>query len=178
MPRYRLLLVGLLLCLSGAGGWYLFGSAPEYPAAEPRLSVGQALGGEVAGFARADRQREFRFPDDHGPHPAYRTEWWYYTGNLQSAAGRHFGFQLTFFRTALNAPRGQPERASAWGTRDVSMAHFAVSDVAAGQFHVFQRFQSCGARSGGCVGPALSRLARRLVCGRGYGSALVHAALG
>ncbi len=140
MPRYRLLLAGLLLCLSGAGGWYLFGSAPEYPAAEPRLSVGRALGGDVAGFARADRQREFRFPDDHGPHPAYRTEWWYYTGNLQSAAGRHFGFQLTFFRTALTAPHGQPERASAWGTRDVSMAHFAVSDVAAGQFHVFQRF--------------------------------------
>ncbi len=140
MPRHRLLLVGLLLCLSGAGGWYLFGSSPEYPVAEPRLSLGQALGGDIAGFARADRPREFRFPDDHGPHPAYRTEWWYYTGNLRSAAGRHFGFQLTFFRTALTAPHGQPQRASAWSAQDVYMAHFALSDVSAGQFHVFQRF--------------------------------------
>ena len=40
-------------------------------------------------------------PRDHGPHPEYATEWWYYTGNLESADGRHFGFQLTFFRSAL-----------------------------------------------------------------------------
>ena len=135
-------IVGILLlvaALVGVGQWYLAGQASDYMAAEPRLSLSQALGGELAGFARADRPRVFRFPDDHGPHPAYRTEWWYYTGNLKSAAGRHFGFQLTFFRTALKAPTDRIRRASAWGTQDVYMAHFALSDVAAQRFHAFQR---------------------------------------
>ncbi len=135
-------IVGILLLVAvlvGVGQWYLAGQASNYMAAEPRLSLSQALGGELAGFARADRPRVFRFPDDHGPHPAYRTEWWYYTGNLKSAAGRHFGFQLTFFRTALKAPTDRIGRTSAWGTRDVYMAHFALSDVAAQRFHAFQR---------------------------------------
>lgn len=135
-------IVGILLLvavLGGGGKWYLAGQVSDYTAVEPRLSLGQALGGELAGFARADRPREFRFPDDHGPHPAYRTEWWYYTGNLKSATGRHFGFQLTFFRTALKAPTDRARRASAWGTQDVYMAHFALSDVAAQRFHAFQR---------------------------------------
>ena len=136
-------IVGILLMVAvlvGAGRWYLVGQAPDYKIMEPRLSLGQVLGGEPAGFARADRPREFRFPDDYGPHPAYRTEWWYYTGNLKAAEGRHFGFQLTFFRTALNAPTERAGRASAWGTQDVYMAHFALSDVATHRFHAFQRF--------------------------------------
>ena len=132
-----ILLLGAVLV--GAGQWYLAGQAFDDTAAAPRLSLSQALGGELAGFARADRPREFRFPDDHGPHPAYRTEWWYYTGNLKSAAGRHFGFQLTFFRTALKAPADRVERTSAWGTQDVYMAHFALSDVATPRFYTFQR---------------------------------------
>ncbi len=135
-------IVGILLLVAvlvGVGQWYLAGQASDYIAAEPRLSLSQALGGGLAGFARADRPRVFRFPDDHGPHPAYRTEWWYYTGNLKSAAGRHFGFQLTFFRTALKAPTDRVGRTSAWGTQDVYMAHFALSDVAAQRFHAFQR---------------------------------------
>ena len=135
-------IVGILLTLAllvWAGQWYLVGQAPDHMTTEPRLSLGQALGGDLAGFARADRPRELRFPDDHGPHPAYRTEWWYYTGNLKSVEGRHFGFQLTFFRTALNAPPDQTGRTSAWGTQDVYMAHFALSDVAAQRFHASQR---------------------------------------
>src|SRR5207237_213339 len=47
------------------------------------VSVARALtGGDDAGFARALRPRPLAFPPDHGPHPAFRTEWWYYTGNL------------------------------------------------------------------------------------------------
>ena len=135
-------IMGILLTLAvlvWVGQWYLVGQAPDYTITEPRLSLNQALGEGLAGFARADRPREFQFPDDHGPHPAYRTEWWYYTGNLKSAEGRHFGFQLTFFRTALNAPTDRAGRTSAWGMQDVYMAHFALSDVAAQRFHAFQR---------------------------------------
>src|SRR5262245_36728510 len=92
--------------------------------AEPRarLSAVQAAAG-AAGFARATAPRPFAFPRDHGPHPEYATEWWYYTGNLDSEDGRHFGFQLTFFRSAL-APAA-PARASDWATTNIYMAHFS-----------------------------------------------------
>ena len=64
------------------------------------------LGGEGGdGFARATEPREFVFPADHGSHPEYRTEWWYFTGNLATTSGRHFGFELTFFRYALAPAR-------------------------------------------------------------------------
>lgn len=75
------------------------------------------------------------FPQDHGPHPAYRTEWWYYTGNLESDAGRRFGYQLTFFRSRLRPDADEsPETASAWRTPHLFLAHAAVSDPATGRF--------------------------------------------
>lgn len=92
---------------------------------------------DQAGFARAMAPRPIAFPGDAGPHPAYQTEWWYYTGNLADAAGARYGFQLTFFRRAL-APAA-PKRPSAWGTNQVYLAHFAVTDVAGGAFHSAER---------------------------------------
>src|SRR5204863_2426117 len=112
-----------------------------WPSARPRIeatvAVREALADDRAGFTRALAPRALSFPSDHGPHPEFRTEWWYYTGNLRTAAGRHFGFQLTFFRIAL-AP-GAVVRASAWATRQLYFAHFAVSDVAGARFHAFRR---------------------------------------
>jgi predicted secreted hydrolase len=91
------------------------------------------LGDDVTqGFAEARQPRRFEFPRDHGSHPEFRTEWWYYTGNLLAADGRHFGFELTFFRYAL-APK-PPESPSAWATTQVWMAHFAVTDTRNGRF--------------------------------------------
>ncbi len=112
-----------------------------WPSAGPRIeatvAVREALAEDRAGFARALVPRALSFPSDHGPHPDFRTEWWYYTGNLRTAAGRRFGFQLTFFRIAL-AP-GAVVRASAWATRQLYFAHFAVSDTAGGRFHAVSR---------------------------------------
>ena len=108
---------------------------------DPRasLSVSGALTAtDDRGYARALAPRELHFPADHGPHPEFRTEWWYYTGNLATAEGRRFGFQLTFFRSAL-AP-GMPARSSAWATRQAWLAHFTVSDVQGGRFHSFERW--------------------------------------
>jgi predicted secreted hydrolase len=103
------------------------------------LSVAGALRMENdQGYARAIEPRELRFPEDHGPHPDFRTEWWYYTGNLSTRDGRRFGFQLTFFRSAL-AP-SMPERSSIWATRQVYLAHFTVSDVEGGRFPSFERW--------------------------------------
>jgi predicted secreted hydrolase len=66
------------------------------------MDLQRILGGaDIAGYARASAPRAFEFPRDHGPHPEFRTEWWYFTGNLQTGNGRRFGYQLTFFRIAL-----------------------------------------------------------------------------
>jgi predicted secreted hydrolase len=100
------------------------------------------LGAEADdGFARATAPREFVFPADHGSHPEYRTEWWYFTGNLADERGRHFGFELTFFRYALAPPAsGVPgARDSAWRTEEVWMAHFAITDTEKGRFIARER---------------------------------------
>lgn len=114
---------------------------PRWNAAGPvraRLSVASALSAPPAeGFARAEEPHAFVFPHDHGPHPEFRTEWWYWTGNLVTASGRHFGFQLTFFRTAL-APKALP-RESAWATNQVYMAHFALTDTRSERFRAWAR---------------------------------------
>lgn len=88
-------------------------------------------------FARATTPRAFRFPADHAGHPEYRTEWWYFTGNVTGESGRHYGFELTFFRYAL-AP-SSPERESAWSTRQIFMAHLAVTDTSAGELIAEER---------------------------------------
>ncbi len=92
----------------------------------------------ATGYALVTEPDAVTFPTDLGPHPNYRTEWWYYTGNLQTAAGRDFGFQLTFFRRALTAE--ETAAANDWQTRQVYMAHFTVSDVADEAFYPAERF--------------------------------------
>ena len=116
-----------------------------------RLSAVETLaGGETAGYAKALEPRDFDFPADHGPHPDFKTEWWYFTGHLEGAAGRRFGYQLTFFRQAL-AP-DMPERRSAWATRQLYMAHFALSDVDGGAFDSFERLSRGAAGLAGAGG--------------------------
>jgi predicted secreted hydrolase len=106
---------------------------------EATFEVRGALGGEAdPGFARAERPREFVFPDDHGPHPSFRNEWWYLTGNLESEAGRRFGFQITFFRIAISPT--SPEADSGWATNQVWMGHFAITDAARREHHASERF--------------------------------------
>jgi predicted secreted hydrolase len=95
------------------------------------------VGADPAGFKRVEAPQEFSFPQDYGPHPDYQTEWWYYTGNLRSSNGHAFGYQLTFFRRALLPPGQRIERVSDWGTGQVYMAHFALTDVGAAKYGAF-----------------------------------------
>jgi predicted secreted hydrolase len=69
----------------------------------------------------------YQFPRDHFEHPGFRTEWWYYTGNVR-AAGRPFGFELVFFRQAQR--RGESDNRSAWRADDLYLAHLALTDIA------------------------------------------------
>ena len=114
------------------------GCAPTPPPADG-LNASEALSGsQTEGFARAVGPRQFVFPQDHGSHPAYRNEWWYITGNLDTARGRRFGFQVTLFRIALVPPPDEP-RDSHWATSQVWMAHAALTDLAGGEHRAAER---------------------------------------
>src|SRR5262249_23565330 len=118
----------------------LISLAPALAAGAPPASDLDVIRGEevAKGFARALEPRVFEFPRDAGPHPEFRHEWWYVTGNLDSTRGERFGFELTFFRIALTPPAA-PVGESAWRTNQVYLAHFAITDVAHGSFHFAQK---------------------------------------
>jgi predicted secreted hydrolase len=83
----------------------------------------------------------YEFPRDYFNHPDYKTEWWYYTGNLETADGRHFGFELTFFREGLTRPAA-PE--GDWSVDDLYLAHLALSDIGGQRFYHLQRMNRAG----------------------------------
>ena len=150
---------------------------PSALAGAPVSSALDILRDSGEGFTRADSPRTFEFPRDHGPHPDFRHEWWYVTGNLDSDTGERFGFEVTVFRVGLAPPAagvvgtasgsagavgaspsaaaaagragtgvgagaGAPDAdaASAWRTREVYAAHFAITDVARGVFKYGDRY--------------------------------------
>lgn len=110
---------------------------------EEGISLSKAMG-EVANedFSKAVEKRKFIFPDDHGPHFDFRTEWWYFTGNLTSDDNRKFGYQFTIFRTALSKQKS--ERNSKWNSNQIYMAHFAVTDIDENKFFFDERFSREG----------------------------------
>jgi predicted secreted hydrolase len=165
------LLAGAFVSVAGAAG--------------PLPDVG-AFGGDArgGGFAQVLEPRVFEFPRDHGAHPEYRQEWWYVTGNLDSATGERFGFELTFFRFAL-APEGvlragsvapgvaaqssaagssvpevpaqpsSPSVESSWRTGQIYMAHFAITDVARQRFRFTQKLSRGALGLAGAQNPPL-----------------------
>lgn len=84
----------------------------------------------------------YSFPRDHFEHPDFRTEWWYYTGNLQSAEGKRFGFELVFFRQGRR--REPADNRSVWRVDDVYMAHLALTDIDGGKFYSHERLNRAG----------------------------------
>ncbi len=135
-----LLMTALALGLAGCQRAAPGGSAADPDAAlqVDRLSVLRA--DPQPGFALADAPRRFVFPQDHGPHPPFRHEWWYLTGQLRGADGASFGFELTLFRLALAPPRAAAAGRSAWRARQLYAAHFAITDVSRGQFFSATRY--------------------------------------
>jgi predicted secreted hydrolase len=85
--------------------------------------------------------RPIRFPQDHGAHPDFRTEWWYVTGWLDGPGGRDLGFQVTFFRTRPETDQRNP---SAFAPRQILFAHAALSDPATGRLSHDQRAARAG----------------------------------
>jgi predicted secreted hydrolase len=115
---------------------YLLRAEPEHAVPDTDLQSALSVGG--AGYARAEQVRDFKFPADHGPHPAFRHEWWYFTGNLETETGRRFGYELTIFRVALS-PK-PPKSPSAWATNQLYTAHLAFTDEEGQRFDFYERF--------------------------------------
>ena len=86
------------------------GSANHAEAQRTSTSVSDVLSSETdAEFARALEPITLEFPRDHGAHPEYQIEWWYYTGNLHTDDGQAFGYQLTFFRFCVDTPNARAD---------------------------------------------------------------------
>jgi predicted secreted hydrolase len=95
----------------------------------------------------------YSFPHDYFNHPDFQTEWWYYTGNLQTPDGHRFGFELTFFRQAVARASTKKDndrkisdtenvnatKKSAWDVHDLYLAHLALSDLTGGRFYHLER---------------------------------------
>jgi predicted secreted hydrolase len=98
------------------------------------LIIRPVLAKDTNGYLSVTGPCNLEFPRDHGPHPGYRTEWWYYTGNLKADIGDRYGFQLTFFRSQISpsgAKKKWPNPPSAWRTQQIYLGHAAVVDISA-----------------------------------------------
>ncbi|HJV90491.1 MAG TPA: lipocalin-like domain-containing protein [Holophagaceae bacterium] len=98
------------------------------------------------GFLVARPGKVFQFPKDHGSHPGFRTEWWYWTGHLKDGQGGSYGFQLTFFRQA--SPAAAWKGSEAWRSDQIHLAHAALTDIGAGTFQTEERLDRGGVMAG------------------------------
>jgi predicted secreted hydrolase len=95
----------------------------------------------IAQYRDAVPGYRYKFPQDHFNHPGFQTEWWYYTGNVKSADGHRFGFELTFFRLGVDR---SAKTASTWEVRDLYLTHLALSDLDGSKFLHTERTNRAG----------------------------------
>jgi predicted secreted hydrolase len=93
------------------------------------------------GFLNANVPWHFVFPRDHAAHDGFASEWWYYTGHVQTADGRRFGYELTFFRVGLRPGQALPQPGqSRWRGNQLYPAHFALTDENGKRFFHAEKF--------------------------------------
>src|SRR5260370_7507982 len=111
----------------------------------------------AAQYRAASPAYRYGFPVDYFNHQDFQTEWWYYTGNLKSAEGHRFGFELTFFRQAVSRDSA---RAGTWDVKDLYLAHLALSDLDGRKFFHSERTNRSGPGIA-AVNESLSRILNR-----------------
>jgi len=148
--RWQMTLIGAVIVLVALFGFSLVDVARgDNVSASASLDAGTV---DLDGYPRALEPLAWNFPEAYGPHPAYQTEWWYYTGNLFTEEGRHFGFQFTIFRRAIQPESAETE--SEWRTNQIYLAHFTISDLDGERFFHEERFsRSSAALAGATVDP-------------------------
>jgi predicted secreted hydrolase len=92
-------------------------------------------------FATVSPDKPVKLPGDTGAHPAFRTEWWYTTGWLETPDHQPLGFQITFFRMATGHPANDP---SAFAPTQLIIAHAALSDPKLGRLDYDQKIARQG----------------------------------
>jgi predicted secreted hydrolase len=100
-------------------------------------------------WRQASRDYPLAVPRDHVSHPAFKIEWWYYTGNLDTSRGRRFGYQATFFRIGVDL---SPKNPSRFAVRDLFLAHAAVTDVEGKRYVSAERLNRAGPGTAGASG--------------------------
>ena len=88
-------------------------------------------------YQKALPGRKITFPVDHYSHPSFKTEWWYYTGHLETESGMRYGYQVTFFRFGLRDRQNEAKEKPPFS--ELYMAHFALSDIKAKEFRYRER---------------------------------------
>lgn len=151
IPRPLLLLLLLLLALLGAGpARGLPTGSVASPVQAPPPGPPPAPPNGPAPFQTARPGRVFQFPRDHGAHPEFAIEWWYFTGHLWTPRGQRYGYQLTFFRRGL--PAGAWTGSQAWRSDELHLAHAALTGVAEGSFATEERLNRAGLVASAAVG--------------------------
>ena len=138
--KIRVIIISVVLCLIFVTTlMFLARNESQIENSNSALKVTELLGNSVIkGFSLVEKPILFNFPKDHGQHPSFRNEWWYYTGNLEDLSGRRFGYQFTLFRNALSPLKFK--NGSSWRTNQIYMGHFALTDVEENRFFFSERF--------------------------------------
>ncbi len=99
----------------------------------------------ISTFLSALPGYHYTFPADHFNHSAYQTEWWYYTGNLHDQSAHRYGFELTFFRQAIQLPQTSLESTDpTWRSDQIYLAHLALTDIDGRDFFHTERLNRAG----------------------------------
>ena len=86
-----------------------------------------------AGFKAVSTPLDWQFPKDHGSHPEYEVEWWYFTGHLTGKS--EYGFEITFFRVSNDIPSSN----LTFHPKDFIITHFALTDVKRQKFYNYEK---------------------------------------
>ena len=92
-------------------------------------------------FADVVRDHKLAFPQDHGAHPDFRTEWWYVTGHVETSSGVPLGFQVTFFRSRTGV--GEDSK-SKFAPQQILFAHAAIADPRHGKLRHDEKIARAG----------------------------------
>ncbi|MFP4543949.1 MAG: lipocalin-like domain-containing protein [Candidatus Kapaibacterium sp.] len=133
----KIVLSIIIIIAIAALAFFLFSGGNDPGAPGCKIDISEAMAGNDSGYSKALAPVDFKFPEDYGAHPGFRTEWWYYTGNLFTENGLRFGFQFTIFRHSLSADSARGK--SAWAVNNIYMGHFAISDIENDEFYYFER---------------------------------------
>jgi predicted secreted hydrolase len=134
----RLLCQGAMVSLLTGVAFFFMWFAP--------ISAGEEIPIPTTSLQRGAQAKPgyvYSFPHDHGSHDQCGLEWWYFTGHLLNESGRQFGYELTFFRKAIDDPRVQ-NSSSRWAIKQLYFAHLALTDVENQTFRFAEKLSRAG----------------------------------